>query len=144
MALQTLQLLMSICVGWTVISLISGGVTVANLLKDVNRRPEVYSLSAFLLLQVACLIISSVVSLYGMPATVRSYSIVTSVEMMKKREVIDEVLKKQKAEKTARTYRVFQAMRLMRREYMQMIAVGGLNLSTSDSNSDYGAEDHKP
>jgi len=100
----------------------------------------------------ACLIVSSVISLYGMPAAVRYYTLMTSIEMMKKREIIDEVLKKQKAEKTARTYRVFQAMRLMRREYMQMISVGGiepdsnsdhLSMTNSDSNSDYGADDHK-
>ena len=78
-----------------------------------------------------------------MPAAVRYYTLMTSIEMMKKREVIDEVLKKQKADKTARTYRVFQAMRLMRREYMQMISVGDLSMTNSDSNSDYGADDHK-
>ena len=53
-----------------------------------------------------------------MPATVQSYTLATSLEMMKNREVISDVLKQQKLEKTERSYRVFQAMRQMRREYM--------------------------
>lgn len=84
---------MSICVSWTVIALVSGSITVANLWKDVSRRPEVYSLLAYLLLQVACIIISVVISLSGMQSTVRCYTFATSIEMLKNREVINEVLK---------------------------------------------------
>lgn len=144
--MQTLQFALSICVSWTVISIVSGSVTVANLFREVEKRPEVYSLSAFLLLQMACIAISSMIGMSGMPALLRSYTLVSSIEMMKKREVIEDVLRQQKTEKNARTYRVFQAMRLMRREYMQMVSVGGFNLSmsTSDSNSDYGQEESKP
>ena len=79
-----------------------------------------------------------------MQGAVRHFTFATSIEMMKSREVITEVLKKQKTDKNARTYRVFQAMRQMRREYMQMVQTGGfnLNISTSDSNSDYGSEEN--
>ena len=78
-----------------------------------------------------------------MPATVRSYTLATSLEMMKNREVISDVLKQQKLEKTERSYRVFQGMRQMRREYMQMLQTGEYNLSmtNSDTNSDYGIEE---
>ena len=85
---------------------------------DVNQRTDVFKLIAFLLLKVACVIISFVIGLSGMPATVQSYTLATSLEMMKNREVISDVLKQQKLEKTERSYRVFQAMRQMRREYM--------------------------
>lgn len=84
----------------------------------MSQRAEVYKLIAFLTLKVACIIISLVIGLSGMPATIESFTLVTSLEMMKSRETITEVLKQQKLEKTERSYRVFQAMRQMRREYI--------------------------
>lgn len=53
-----------------------------------------------------------------MPAALKTYSIATSTEMMKDRDTIEAVVQSQKREKNERNYRVFQAMRLMRREYM--------------------------
>ena len=42
---------------------------------------------------------------------------------MKDRRSIDTVVQQQKLAKNERNYRVFQAMRLMRREYMKMLLV---------------------
>ena len=47
----------------------------------------------------------------------------TSTELMKDRSAIDTVVQQQKLAKNERNYRVFQAMRLMRREYMKMLLV---------------------
>ena len=60
---------------------------------DVKQRTEVYKLIAFLTLKFACIMISFVIGLGGMPAAIESYTLTTSLEMMKNREVISDVLK---------------------------------------------------
>lgn len=105
--LQTLQFLMSICLCWTVIFVFSGFVTISNLKDEVNKRPEVYSLTLILIIQLAFVVICTTISMSGMPATIRSYTLTTSLEMMKKRDIIENVLQKQKTEKNQRSYRVF-------------------------------------
>ena len=92
-ALQALQIVLSVCTSWTVIALISGCVTIVNQWGDVKQRTEVYKLIAFLTLKFACIMISFAIGIGGMPAAVESYTIATSVEMMKNREVISDVLK---------------------------------------------------
>jgi len=123
--------------------IVSGMITTSAIISDVSRRPQVYMLCLVILVQSAFFAISSVISMSGMPATVRSYTLTSSIEMLKNREVIEEVLLSQKSEKNARAYRVFQAMRLMRREYMKMVSIGdfNLNMSSSDTCSDYGSEE---
>ena len=58
--------------------------------------------------------------------------------MMKDRRIIEKVIREMKLEKTQRNFRVFKAMRLMRRDYMRMC----LNdqFSEDGSSSDYGQE----
>ena len=72
-----------------------------------------------------------------LPATLKTYMMVTSTEMMKDRKVIEEVVQEQKRQKNERNYRVFQAMRLIRREYMKMLIVDNLS---EDCGSEYGDE----
>ena len=72
-----------------------------------------------------------------MPSTLCSYTMATSTEMMKDRTVIETVVREQKRDKNERNYRVFQAMRLMRREYMKMLMVDNLS---EDGSSEYGDE----
>ena len=57
---------------------------------------------------------------------------------MKDRSLIETVIQGQKKEKNDRHYRVFQAMRLMRREYMKMLFND--NISEHDTGSEYGEE----
>ena len=61
-----------------------------------------------------------------LPTSLKTYALATSTEMMKDREAIEAVIQSQKKEKNQRNYRVFQAMRLMRREYMKMFLVENL------------------
>lgn len=70
-----------------------------------------------------------------LPSALRTYTLVTSTEMMKDRASIENVVQQQKLEKNERNYRVFQAMRLMRREYMKMLLVDNLS---EDGSSEYG------
>ena len=58
---------------------------------------------------------------------------------MKDRNLIETVIQGQKKEKNDRHYRVFQAMRLMRREYMKLL-FNDENISENDTGSDYGEE----
>ena len=58
----------------------------------------------------------------------------TSTEMMKDRESIDQVIQQMKKEKNQRHYRVFQAMRLMRREYLKQLF--------SESREETGSEEY--
>ena len=58
-----------------------------------------------------------------LPDSLKIYTMATSTEMMKDREVINSVILNQKKIKNERHYRVFQAMRLMRREYNKMAFV---------------------
>ena len=141
--LQALQLCLSICAAWLIMFIVSGMITTSSIISDVSRRPQVYLLCLVILVQSAFFAISSVISMSGMPATVRTYTLTSSIEMLKNREVIEQVLLSQKSEKNARAYRVFQAMRLMRREYMKMVSIGdfNLNMSSSDTCSDYGSEE---
>lgn len=67
-----------------------------------------------------------------------TYTLATSTEMMKDRSVIESVIQLQKQSKNARNYRVLQAMRLMRREYMKNLFQE--NSHEEDSNSEYGEE----
>ena len=73
-----------------------------------------------------------------MPATMHTYCMATSTEMMKDRNTIESVVQQQKLEKNERNYRVFQAMRLMRREYMKMLLCD--NSISEDGSSEYGDE----
>lgn len=58
--------------------------------------------------------------------------------MMKDRPKIEAVIQTQKQEKNLRNYRVLQAMRLIRREYMKNIVAD--SCSEAESNSEYGEE----
>lgn len=57
--------------------------------------------------------------------------------MLKDRDLIQEVIKEMKIDKTERNFRVFKAMRLMRREYMRMVLNDN---STEDGISEDGIE----
>ena len=72
-----------------------------------------------------------------LPAALTTHAMATSTEMMKDRSCIEAVIQRQKTDKNDRNYRVFQAMRLMRREYMKMLLVDNLS---EDGSSEYGEE----
>jgi hypothetical protein len=74
-----------------------------------------------------------------LPESLRMHTMATTTEMMKDRTVVESVIQKQKLEKNERNYRVFQAMRLMRREYMKMLLVD--NLSEDGTGSEYSSEE---
>jgi hypothetical protein len=57
---------------------------------------------------------------------------------MKDRSTIETVIKDMKIEKTQRNFRVFQAMRLMRREYMVNL---GEHSSSEDGSSDTNSDE---
>ena len=76
----------------------------------------------------------------ALPETLTIFSVTANTEMMKDKTVINEVISGQKQEKNERNYRVFQAMRLMRRDYMstldqscsfEVVEKAALNLSNS-------------
>lgn len=72
-----------------------------------------------------------------LPETLKIYTMATSTEMMKDRSVIENVTQGMKKEKNDRHYRVFQAMRLMRQEYLKVL----FNDSSSERSADtYGDE----
>jgi len=72
------------------------------------------------------------------PVTMHAYTLATSTEMMKDRAAVETVVHQQKLEKNERNYRVFQAMRLMRREYMKMLLCD--NSMSESGSSEYGDE----
>ena len=72
------------------------------------------------------------------PESIRMHTMATTTEMMKDRTIVEQVIQKQKLEKNERNYRVFQAMRLMRREYMKMLFVD--NLDEDGTGSEYSEE----
>lgn len=72
-----------------------------------------------------------------LPETLKIYTMATSTEMMKDRRTIETVTQGMKKEKNDRHYRVFQAMRLMRQEYLKVL----FNDSASERSADtYGDE----
>ena len=89
-------------------------------------------------LQLICLLSSIQFAVYQIPEFLNTYTLVTSCEMLKDRKLIDEVVKDMKVEKTQRNFRVFKAMRLMRRDYMRMCMID--QFSEDGSGSDYGNE----
>ena len=76
-----------------------------------------------------------------LPAALKTYTVAISTEMMKDRSLIEAVIQGQKKDKNDRHYRVFQAMRLMRREYMKMLFSND-NVSENGSGSEYNEEHH--
>ena len=90
------------------------------------------------LLQCNMIAVSFKIFAEWLPAALKTYTVATSTEMMKDRGLIEAVIQGQKKEKNDRHYRVFQAMRLMRREYMKMLFSD--NVSENDTGSEYGDE----
>lgn len=78
---------------------------------------------AILLVHVFILTVAYKLLQMFIPVSLCTYALATSTEMMKDRSAIDTVILKQKIVKNERNYRIFQAMRLMRREYMKMLLV---------------------
>lgn len=50
------------------------------------------------------------------PGILTSYTITTSIEMMKDRELIHKVIMQQRMERTKRSFRIYQVFKLIRRE----------------------------
>ena len=137
--LQIVQLTLVVCVAWTIMALGSEVAAIVALLGDTAASTQIPVKLILPIVQLNILVVTFKVFSDWVPATLKTYAMATSTEMMKDRAVIDNVIQNQKREKNERNYRVFQAMRLMRREYMKMLFVDNLS-EDGGSNSEYGEE----
>lgn len=122
MALQLCATCLLVCLSWSLICFIGYSFTAAfTLYTEHLSLAETVSLLlaplAHLLILAACFS----ASYRALPKALITFCLVTNTEMIKDRKAIEEVAREQKAERCERNFRVFQAMRLIRREYIKMI-----------------------
>ena len=134
--LQIVQFTLTICVAWSIMSILSELFAVTSLLGDTAASAEIPLRLLLPLIHVNLLVVAYKIYKEWMPNTLLTYTLCTSTEMMKERSLIEKTVQEQKTEKNERNYRVFQAMRLMRREYMKNLFVDTLSEDGSLSNSD--------
>jgi hypothetical protein len=119
--LQIVELSLVVCSAWTIMALGSELGIIVSLIGDVQASTAIPVRLVLPILQINLLAVSFKVLADWLPESIRSHTMATATEMMKDRTVVEQVIQKQKLEKNERNYRVFQAMRLMRREYMKML-----------------------
>lgn len=137
MALQYFSTGILICLAWSLICLIGYSLSAAFTISLGSKSAA--EIVVLLYAPFAHLLISAVCYSVGTQAvwkTVSTYCLVTNTEMMKDRKAIDEVVREQKVQRSERNYRVFQAMRLIRREYIKMIYPDLSNMDESFNNLD--------
>ena len=73
-----------------------------------------------LIIQIVILVFAVGLLLYTwfgiIPDILRSYTITTNIEMMKDRDFINKVVSLQRMERTKRSFRIYQVLKLIRRE----------------------------
>lgn len=122
MALQHFSTGILICLAWSLICLIGYSLSAAFTISQGSKSAA--EIVVLLYAPFAHLLISAVCYSVGTQAvwqTVSTYCLISNTEMMKDRKAIDDVVREQKVQRSERNYRVFQAMRLIRREYIKMI-----------------------
>lgn len=135
--IQASYLLFSICIAWSFINFTSESISIIAMKGDEKFRMIVAKGIFLPFLQLVCLLSCIHFAVFKVPEYLTLYTLVTSCEMMKDRQIIEDVIKEMKSEKTERNFRILQAMRLMRREYMKMFNAGE---SSEDASSDTGDE----
>ena len=121
-ALQLFSTGILICFAWSLICLIGYTLSAAfSISQGAKSAAEIvvllYAPLAHLLISVACFSVGTRAAWKSLTA----FCLISNTEMLKDRREIDEVVKEQKVQRSERNYRVFQAMRLIRREYIKMI-----------------------
>jgi len=119
---QFLNAALIIVLAWSHICFLGYSLTaVYKIMEDQKTKMEICLLVlppiAHLLIASACYAVLS----NNCFDVLKTFTLTTNLEMMKDRKAIEEVVKEQKYERSERNYRVFQAMRLIRREYISMI-----------------------
>jgi hypothetical protein len=126
-----------VCLTWALICFVGYTITTAFIISNEGRTSyEIFELAAapcahFLIL-VGCFSVTSKVVWNSL----LTYCLITNTEMMKDRKALEEVVREQKVQRSERNYRIFQAMRLIRREYIKMIYPDMSQMSQEDSFSD--------
>ena len=126
-----------ICLTWALICFVGYTLTAAFIITNEHRTTqEIIELAtapfAHFLILMGCLSVTSRV----VWRSLTTYCLITNTEMMKDRKALEEVVREQKVERSERNYRIFQAMRLIRREYIKMIYPDMSQMSGEDSFSD--------
>jgi hypothetical protein len=70
-------------------------------------------------IMIGALILGLYTLLIVFPKICFKYMVITSIQMMKKRHVIEETIKEQRSERSMRSFRMFQVFKLIRRELIQ-------------------------
>ena len=65
---------------------------------------------------IVCPLVTFLISIYYLPGILTAFSTATNIEMMKDRTLVEKVICYQKFEKAKRTFRVYQVLKLVRRE----------------------------
>ena len=118
--LQSIQLTIPMCIAWGFLSLCYETLTVVNLLNDPDQTMFIPAKLIMPIFQINALIYCCWLIKDLLPDTLVQFCVLTNTEMMKDREAMETVIQTMKKEKNERHYRVFQALRLMRREYLKL------------------------
>jgi len=136
--LQIVELTVVICSAWTLMALCGELSAIVQFVSDTQTSSQIALRLIMPIVRMHLVAVSYKLFADWLPEALCAHAVSTSTEMMKDRGAIEAVIQKQKGEKNERNYRVFQAMRLMRREYMKMLFVD--NLSEDGCGSEYGED----
>ena len=84
--LQIVQLMLTICVAWTVMSLFTEFSSIFNMMGQIPIK------LVLPIIQINLLVVAFKVCADWLPATLKSYTLTTSTEMMKDRDIIESVI----------------------------------------------------
>ena len=106
--LQIVQVTMVVCAAWALMAMVSEIDSIVDLIGAGGAASQ--EIPARLILptvQFNLVVISFKIFADKLPATLKTYMMATSTEMMKDRKVIEQVVQEQKQLKNERNYRVF-------------------------------------
>ncbi len=90
--LQIVQLTLGICSAWTIMALCSEVSTILTMMGDTSASTEIPSLLIWPLVQINMLAVSFKIFADWLPECVNLYSTETNTEMMKDRDIIEQVI----------------------------------------------------
>ena len=90
--LPIVQLILTICVAWTVMSLFTEFSSIFNMMGDMSASTQIPIKLVLPIIQINLLVVAFKVCADWLPATLKSYTLTTSTEMMKDRDIIESVI----------------------------------------------------
>lgn len=120
--LQIVQLTLVIGSAWVVTSMVAQLGGIIAMLGDTAASTQIPIKLVMPIIELNMVAIAYKIFSESLPTLLKTYTVATSTEMMKNRGLIEQVIQGQKKDLNDRHNTAqFQAMRLMRRDYLQML-----------------------